>query len=329
MAAPPPIEEPEQPESPPASPSSSDLEDASADMGAGLRNLNFGRIPEGEIDSLPTMRLIEDRTALLFAQELGHAFQAHIEVSIEEAKMEKWSECVESGESPGCYNVIELEALGGHAIVSIEQGLFFGLLELLFGNDQGMGARFGAVSRVRFSSVEERVIRRVVHLFGRSMEVAWRPVIPMNVAHLRIESKPTNVNICSRDDHVVVTRYAVKLPAHEGTLSLIIPKALLMGFRERLSTGRYEKTPQQKDSWREAITGMLQTMRLEVVAELGKTELTLEQMLGLQVGQVLRLDTSPEDPVTINIAGAPKYEGSATVHHGNLAIELESMIEKT
>ena len=322
MAAPPPIEEPGQPEAPPV-----EVADEQ-DVGSGLRNLNFGRIPEGEIDSLPTMRLIEDRTAQLFAQELGHAFQAHIEVSIDEVKMEKWSEFIESGESPGCYNVVELEALGGHAIVSLEQNLFFGLLELLFGNDQGMGARFGPVSRVRFSSVEERVIRRVVHLFGRSMEVAWRPVIPMNVAHLRIESKHTNVNICSRDDHVIITRFAVKLPGQEGALSLIVPKSLLMGFRERLSTGRYEKTVQHKDSWRQAITDTLQTMRLQVVAELGKTELTLEQMLGLQVGQVLRLDTSPEDPVTVGVSGTPKYLGRATVHHGNLAIELESMIEK-
>ena len=311
MAAPPQVEMPDTPPMPePASP--------------GPRSLHIGKLPEGELDSLPTMRLIEDRTAMLFAQELGHAFQASIEVSVQDARIQKWGECMEAMASPGCHSLIELEALGGHAIISMEQGLFFGLLELLFGHSGG--GQFGGRPRARFSAVEERVIRRIIHLFGRSMEVAWRPVVPMNVAHLRIEAKPASVNICNRDDAVVVTDYAVKFPGHEGTLSLISPKSLLMGFRERLSTGRYEKTPRQKDSWKDAITGSLQEMPLELVAELGRASLALKDLLELEVGQVLRLDTAPHDPIKVNINDVPKYAARATVHHGNLAVELEALI---
>ncbi|MEM1348302.1 MAG: FliM/FliN family flagellar motor switch protein [Myxococcota bacterium] len=291
----------------------------------GPRPFDIAYAREGELDALPTMKLIDDRTATLFAQELGHAFQASIEVGVKETKIERWSEFADGLERPGCFSLVSMEALGGHGMIAIQQELFFRLLELLFGGNERIG-RFGVDSRKRFSSIEERVIRRIVHLFGRSMEIAWRPVIPMNVAHLRIETKPENAPISDRDDWLVITTYDVKLPTFEGAFEVALPKGGLMRFRERLSTGTYEKRPEHKENWSSALTAALRRVDVDVHVELGTAELTLKELLGLAPGQVLRLDSSPDHALTVRVSDVPKYRGRATVHHGNLAVTLEQLI---
>lgn len=292
----------------------------------GIRSFNIAYARDGELDTLPTMKLVDERTAALFGLELGHAFQSQIDVTVDRVDIRRASEFADDLEIPGCYSLLELEALGGHGMLSMQQELFFKLLELLFGATP-QTQQFGSSARKRFSSVEERVIRRIVHLFGRSMEAAWRPVIPMHVVHLRIETKPENAPISDRDDWLVVTSYQVKLGGDfVGQMRVALPKAGLMKYRERLSSGRYEKRPEHKESWKSALVEAVRRVDVEVVAELGRSQITLYDLLSIQEGQVLRLDSAPEHPLIVRVADTPKYLAHPTVAQGNLAVELQTII---
>ncbi|HVU05603.1 MAG TPA: FliM/FliN family flagellar motor switch protein [Polyangiaceae bacterium] len=61
---------------------------------------------------------------------------------------------------------------------------------------------------------------------------------------------------------------------------------------------------------------------IEVVAELGTLTLGLRRVLGLRVGQVLRLPTAVDDPVVLRVAGCKKFVGVPVVSRGQLSVEI-------
>ncbi|MFO0565948.1 MAG: FliM/FliN family flagellar motor switch protein [Polyangiaceae bacterium] len=66
---------------------------------------------------------------------------------------------------------------------------------------------------------------------------------------------------------------------------------------------------------------------VEVVAELGTITLGLRQVLGLSVGQVLRLPTAIDDPVVVRVAGLRKFEATPVISRGQLSIQVKGRHE--
>ncbi len=276
--------------------------------------------------SLPGLKLVDERTGGLFGQELSQTFHGDFEISASPIAVRQCSALIDSLESPGCHNLIGLEALGGNGLLVIENGLLFALLERLFGGS-GLPPSEDSVAfdRARFSSIEERVIRRVVRMYGRSMESAWRAMLPLTIRHVRVETKPRNAPIAGPDDNVSVTSYTIKADGSVmGTIHFALPVALLEVRREELSWGGFDEKRGAEPAWRAELAASFQRIGLQVVAELGRAQLTLGDFLELEVGSVIRLHQAPERPVAVSIEGIEKFRGFPTVLHGNLAVEVVS-----
>ncbi|HEY5377504.1 MAG TPA: FliM/FliN family flagellar motor switch protein, partial [Polyangiaceae bacterium] len=71
----------------------------------------------------------------------------------------------------------------------------------------------------------------------------------------------------------------------------------------------------------------LSDVPIEIVAQLGTVKLGLRRVLSLQPGQVLRLDTAVDDPVSVRVAGVTKFVGAPVISRGQLAVEIRGRHE--
>lgn len=308
----------EEPQPTPPSPAANPV-----DIG---RPLSIGRAEQGALGAVATLAVIEERVALLLSQQLEGVLQTGVSVQALPGKLIKWSEADEQLEDPGCHALLEVEAMGGHAVISIEHGLFFAMLEQLFGGKKTVAAQ---APRARLSSIEERVIKRLLRIFAQAMEQAWKPVVPIHMNTLRVDSRSSNVAITSLDEAVVFSSYKVKLDDLEGHIYVTIPKVNIWRFKEQLSSGRYEVTLDPEESCRLHLEHTLRQVEVEITAELGRTFMKLSSLAALEPGQVLRLDRSPDMPTIVQVNGQPKFLAHTTVRHGNLAVELKQAIFPT
>ena len=281
------------------------------------------------LGKLPTLTLIDDRVASLLTNDLSYLFSSNLEVVLESSEMMKLEEFNKQYGQPACLNLLQVNALGGFCALGIEVSLLFVLLEDLFGRQKSIsdGER-RQLRRLRFSAVEERVIRKVVTVFSKSMEAAWEPVLPLEVHHVRIETKPTNIRIADSRDWVVCTRYRLTIGSESGQISLVYPMGILEVHRDRLETGGYEEGAQRTNiaSIRSSLIQIMKKAQLNVITELGTTEMLLDELTKLKVGEVIRLEQSPKRPVVVYIEEKQKFLGSPTVVDGNIAIQLESRV---
>jgi flagellar motor switch protein FliM len=72
----------------------------------------------------------------------------------------------------------------------------------------------------------------------------------------------------------------------------------------------------------------MQEVPLEVVAELGRISLGLKKILSFRVGDILRLYTATDDPVSVRVGGVEKFVGMPILSRGQLAIEIRSRHER-
>ncbi len=63
-------------------------------------------------------------------------------------------------------------------------------------------------------------------------------------------------------------------------------------------------------------------MKVTLNAHLGRTRLSLGELLALQEGDILRLDRGPSDLVDVRVEGVVKYEAHPMGRGGNHAIEV-------
>lgn len=70
------------------------------------------------------------------------------------------------------------------------------------------------------------------------------------------------------------------------------------------------------------VADALLDVEVPLVAELGRLSLGLRRVVGLEVGQILRLPTLVENPVPLSIGGVPKFQVTPVTSRGQLAVQI-------
>ena len=71
----------------------------------------------------------------------------------------------------------------------------------------------------------------------------------------------------------------------------------------------------------------LRETKVKLSAEIGRLELTFEDIINFEVGNVLNLGISATDELTLNVEGLPKFKGHPGYSKGNQAIKLTGVVE--
>lgn len=64
---------------------------------------------------------------------------------------------------------------------------------------------------------------------------------------------------------------------------------------------------------------------VEAIAILGQYSATVREVLSLRDGDIIRLSTTPEEPLEIRVGERAVFLGAPIVHHGNLAVQIQAV----
>lgn len=279
--------------------------------------------------SLPSLTLLDDRTATLLALDLTRSLRSDHRVSVESSGITRADAFLGTLSAPGCFNVVELDGLGSPAVLAVEPELLFGLLERMFGGrKQNPVQAAQPETRARLSAIEQSVVRRLVGMFARAMEASWASHVSLRVRYERTETKPANLGLAKPSDSLVATTFRISADGLDGAFHFALPLTALDAHKEEFDVSG-ERSAEQDEEWRQMQQEAIRRVQVDVVAELGRAHVPLQQLLRMQPGEVLRLDQAPEDPVIVSVEGVTKFVGIPTVRYGNLAVELAACVNAT
>jgi flagellar motor switch protein FliM len=169
------------------------------------------------------------------------------------------------------------------------------------------------------TSAQRALISRVGQSLALDLATAVREETRLTMAILPSDSSPPPPSAAADSLEVVCQVEGLQVPA-----TMVISasaEALEAAAREQAAPG---DGAQGDPRFLEA----MQEVPLEVVAELGRISVGLKKVLSFRVGDVLRLYTATDDPVSVRVGGVEKFVGMPILSRGQLAIEIRSRHER-
>ncbi|MCB9736832.1 MAG: FliM/FliN family flagellar motor switch protein [Deltaproteobacteria bacterium] len=277
-------------------------------------------------DDLPGLQLIHERFAHDLVSEFRRAVGQEGYFAAEPVLYTRFAEIYANLNVPTALIIANLVGVGCSIIVEMEPHLMLHFLDLLMGGQGGMVAIRGGLAVRGFTPTEQGVIHHLTAIFSRALSNAWSDVAPISLQVVRVATDPRHAALYSPGEAMVDASVKCEWNDVSGILRLILPLSHLSQFGDQLSRTATPDHLKAETQEMELMRQSLYPVPVHVRALLGSCEMKVSELLGLEVGQVLRLDSDPSEPVVIYIEDEPKLRGFPTVQRGNVAIDLTAMI---
>jgi flagellar motor switch protein FliM len=242
---------------------------------------------------LPQLDVIYERFMRSFRVSLSSALRRIATLNHASTDFLKFGEFINTLPMPTCMSVLRFNALRGSALLVIESKLTYSLVDSFFG---GTDVPYTKIEGKDFTPIELSIIRRVVELGITDLENAWSSVSKIDCSFVRTEVNPQFVGIVPPTDVVIATTFDVELENTNGTVTFVIPYATIEPIKQKLSSGFQVETDQtDKKLWTSIIRDQLMDTEVNLHVNLGETEITLNELMGLRPGDVIHMETSPSN----------------------------------
>lgn len=273
---------------------------------------------------MPTLDVINARTARALANTLSDMLQEDVDVSCEPATPIKLGEFLSYQSEPACINLISLAPLLGSGLLCVQPDLFFVLLDTVFGGSEpGERSPVGLTNGRDYTSIELDFARNLVTNWAACARNAWAGVRPFEPGYLHTEISPGHVSIGSISDVVISTTYLVRLTNFEGKIELAIPYTSLDPIKHLLLEHRTEESAADRRHWQDRLFDALSEVPLKLRIEFGRASMLLAKLIDLKPGDLVRLNSHPDGRLPMHIESRPKAWVTPVEINGNLAFEFD------
>lgn len=216
-----------------------------------------------------------------------------------------YDEFILSVSRPTSLSIIDMSPLEGNAVLELSPTLIFPIIDRVLG---GRGLMLG--SGRELTEIENRIILRIVQMILQGLRRSWEQLIEFELSVIQQENDPLIVQIVAGGEMVVLVGYEVHIGENTGYMNLCIPLMVLTPVLNQISEQAHftrPVPPEMQEIVRAAILKIVAKAEVPVDATLGYAELTMEELLELQEGDVIQLNTSPEDPVSVFVGGHRRF----------------------
>jgi flagellar motor switch protein FliM len=272
---------------------------------------------------MPTLEIINDRFARLHRVSLSGSLRKVVDLTVTQTEMIKFGEFIRTLPVPTSLHVLKLEPLRGHALLVVESRLIFNLVDCFFG---GTGRSNFKIEGRDFTSIEHRVIHKVVQSTLKDLDQAWRPVISINFQFVRSEVNPQFATIVPPTDVVIVIHFELELDRPIGKMILCLPYSTIEPIRSKLYASYQSDQLEIDFEWIERLKKRIKEVQVGILIELGKTTIKGRDLLSLDVGDIMMLDQDVTEPLTVKVGGVPKFKAFPGTYRGNRAFHVEEAL---
>jgi len=297
--------------------------DTAADDSRAYTNYDFTsqeRIIRGR---MPTLEVINEHFARSFRVSLSMHLRRTVDLQTSFVNVIKFGEFLRSIPLPTSFHIYKIEPLRGQCVMVVDSKLVFALVECFLGGTAR--SRYKIEGR-DFTNIERRLIHKVVLMAFNDLDKCWAPVHPVKHVHHRTEINPMFVGVATPNDIVVVSKFQVELDQSDGFITLCMPYATIEPIKGKLYSGFQSEQLERDSIWSSRIKEQLQDMLVNVVVELGKTNISGRELLGLKEGDVIQLQKKVSDPLVAHVEGVPKFSGYAGLSREAKAFRIDNSI---
>jgi len=268
---------------------------------------------------VPNLDIVYDSFIRYHRVSMSNQLRKIVEIRKVGARPYKFDDFLMTLPSPVCMGIYKIEPLKGASMLAMDNNLVFAILESVLG---GTGTPHLLDSSRMFTSIELRIMQKMVKAALLDMEKAWAPLHPTKMSLLRMDINPRLVNIVPPEYQVITMELEIQIENITGSMVFAVPYMTIEPIREKLKNGVQFDMAGVDPKWSQRLSAELVEAPLEVTVEMGHAAITLQELLRLEPGDTIMLDKDIRSDLLVKVGGVSKFLGAPGVQRGNKAVQI-------
>jgi flagellar motor switch protein FliM len=260
----------------------------------------------------------------VFARNMGAMLSAYqrtlVDCKLVAIEQMTYGEFIMSLPNPTCFVLLSAPPLEGELILEINPSIIFPILDRILG---GGRERSAALDRP-LTEIEQRLTKKIIEQTLDQLKNVWARIEQIDFRLEEIESNPQLRQIVPPNEVVVLISFEITMGEASGMLNLCIPFTVIEPLMPRFAIQNIYNFKRRKPEVEDisAISDGLADARLEAVAYLAETRLTVEALAGLKIGDVLQTGKPAEESILLMVEGKPKFRGKGCTFRNKKAVQI-------
>lgn len=290
-----------------------------------VRAYDFKRAVRFSKDHIRSLTRIHENFARYLTTYFSAQLRTFVQINVVQVEQLPYDEFIRSIPKMTILNIFEAEPLEGRMVLEVHPNVAFAMLDRLLGGAGTSPTKINALTEIE-TIVMERIFSRAFE----SLQEAWKTVVDLSPRLEALETNPQFMQIVSPNETIALISLSTKIGDTTGMINLCIPHVVIEPIMPRLSVHHWFVS-QKKTSAPEEMTALqsrLHKAKLPVIAELGTSQISVREFLSLNVGDVITLNRSVEEPLHIRIGEKLKFFGSPGTTRGKLAVQINEIVQE-
>ncbi|MCD7726666.1 MAG: flagellar motor switch protein FliM [Clostridiales bacterium] len=299
-----------------------DMNDASDKQ---VKNYDFKRPTKFSKEHLRTLEIIYEHYGRLLSTNLPVYLRKNIQVSVASSETVIFSEFTNALSNPVILGIVNFQPLGGTILIELAAQLGFAIIDRMLG-----GSGDPLEKNRDFTEIEMTIIEKIMVVCMQLMREPWKNVVDVNPVMERIETNSQFAQVIAPNDMIAIVTLNMKIGEVEGFMNVCLPFFTLENVMDKLNTKYWYANMQEQneEDFEEYIEALIKRVDVPVKAVLGKTSISVNDFVNLQVGDIIRLDTEVEDDLTVYVGNIKKFTALPGSSKDKYAVRVTSVIRE-
>lgn len=289
---------------------------------------NFRRPDKFSKDHIRSVQSIHDAFGRSAGHFLASKVRSAVHVDLASVEQTTLAEYLDGLPFPAVLFLSALEPLVGRAIVQVDMELAFLVVDRMLGGTGTLSTYERTSATV--SEVEILLLEDLGNGLFSELCSAWEQVARLRSPGSEVALSATQVQGLLPSEVALVIRHEIRMLNVTGQLSVCLPASMLEPLTPRLNARLLFANP-RADAGNQAardLAARLENVALTIRAELGRVSIRVAELLSLEVGDVIRLDTPADSALPVLIEDRPRFLGYPGQRSGQAAIRIAERLDE-
>lgn len=290
-----------------------------------VKNYDFSRPTKFSKEHLRTLEIIFEHYSRLIANNLSVYLRKNVQVAVASSETNTFSEFTNALSSPVILGIVNFAPLSGTIILDLATNLGYAMLDRMLG-----GSGLPLEKSREFSEIESTIIEKILVMFTQLLRDPWKNVIDISPLLQRVETNPQFAQVIAPNDMVALVTLNMKIGDVEGFMNICLPFFTLEDIMDKLNTKYWFSTMQENhdENYESYIEALIRKVDIPIRAVLGKSIISVNDFMNLQVGDCIRLDSKVDDDMNVYVGNIRKFTALPGADKDSYAVRITSVIRE-
>ncbi len=215
--------------------------------------------------------------------------------------------------------------LKGSVILDVSSNIGYAIIDRILG---GSG---DTLKKTReFTEIEKILLSRILSQIVSYLVEPWENVCHISPSLEKLETNSQFAQIISPNEMIALVSLSIKLGEVEGLINFCIPHLVIEPIMDKLNTKHWFSSQEDEDLsvYRSKVEVGLEETKIPVSVVVGRTNITVDEFIDLQVGDVITLDSFVNSDFSVMIGNLLKFYAKPGISRGKNAVQITSLVGK-